>query len=51
MPYGVAKNVGGDSPGNDQKMERLVSQFQQRGMSKLSAIKLAKSIVDRTVRR
>lgn len=51
MPYGVSKRVGGDTPGNDARMERLVQQFQQRGMSKLSAIKLAKSIVDGTVRR
>jgi hypothetical protein len=43
MPYGIAKRFGGDSPGNDVRMERQVSAIQRSGKGKVSAIKIAKA--------
>ena len=47
MPYGVSKKVGGDSPANDAKMERMVSAIEKSGQDKVSAIKIAKASLDK----
>lgn len=47
MPYGVAKAAGGDSPQNDALMERCVEKLQAKGYSKVSAIKICKTSVQR----
>lgn len=51
MPYGIAKTAGGDTPANDQKMQRCVQQVMQQGHSKLAAILICKASIDRTRRR
>lgn len=43
MPYGVPKEHGGDTPENDQKMERCVASVMKDGHSKASAIRICKS--------
>lgn len=43
MPYGIAKNQGGDTPENDARMERQVSAIERRGVPKVNAIKIAKA--------
>ena len=46
MPYGIAKDKGGDSPENDAKMERCVrSVMSRKDVSKESAIKICKSSI------
>jgi len=47
MPYGISKKVGGDSPANDAKVEHQVAAMQGRGIGKVSAIKIAKSMLDK----
>lgn len=47
MPYGLAKAAGGDSATNDAKMESCVSKLVASGHSKLSAILICKSAVDK----
>lgn len=42
MPYGMAKDAGGDSPQNDAKMERCVTELTAKGYSKQSAIRICK---------
>lgn len=42
MPYGVAKNAGGDNAQNTAFMERCVSALQKKGKDKVSAIKICK---------
>lgn len=45
MPYGVAKEKGGDSPENDMKMEHCVKSVMRKNpkLDKVSAIKICKS--------
>ncbi len=43
MPYGIAKEFGGDTPENDARMERQVAAIQRSGQGKVSAIKIAKA--------
>lgn len=43
MPYGVDKNLGGDSKENDAWMERCVSRVEGGGKSKSSAIAICKA--------
>lgn len=44
MPYGVAKEAGGDSAANDAKMEDCVKSIMaKRKMDKVSAIKICKA--------
>jgi hypothetical protein len=51
MPYGIAKSAGGDTPAIDAKMERCVSSLQKAGHSKVSAIKICKSAIQRSARK
>lgn len=50
MPYGVAKDVGGDSPGNDALMERCVKHVMSQGKSKEQAIRICKASIQRSLR-
>jgi ribosomal protein S7 len=43
MPYGVAKDQGGDSQANDAWMEKCVSSVMKGGKSKGSAIAICKT--------
>ena len=45
MPYGMPKDMGGDMPEVDRKMEHCVNSImsKNKGMSKESAIKICKS--------
>jgi hypothetical protein len=43
MPYGLPKEVGGDSPANVKWMEKCVSDVQKQGKSKSSAVAICKS--------
>lgn len=43
MPYGIAKKLGGDSARNDAKMEKQVKAIMRTGVSKVSAIRMAKA--------
>jgi len=47
MPYGIAKSAGGDSPENDAKMERCIQQVMATGKSKISAILICKSSIEK----
>ncbi len=51
MPYGVAKDVGGDSPSNDSLMEKCVTQVMRQGKDKETAIRICKSSIQRQLRR
>ena len=51
MPYGLSRKIGGDTPGNDAKMERCVQELMAQGKSKLSAILLCKASIDKTTNR
>lgn len=51
MPYGMAKDAGGDSPENDAKMEQCVKQLQDKGYSKQSAIRICKVSIQNKARR
>ena len=48
MPYGLAKKAGGDSPANDAKMERCIQDVVAKGHSKLSAILICKTSIQRS---
>jgi hypothetical protein len=43
MPYGVAKEHGGDSPANDARMEQCIKAVMAKGTPKLNAILICKS--------
>lgn len=43
MPYGIAKKYGGDTKRADKKMEKQVKAIMKTGVSKVSAIKIAKA--------
>ena len=45
MPYGIAKEKGGDSPENEMKMKHCIAQILKAHpeMDKVSAIKICKS--------
>ena len=47
MPYGMPKSMGGDSPKNDAKMEKMVSAIEATGQDKVSAIKIAKASLEK----
>lgn len=51
MPYGVSKDVGGDSPSNDSLMEKCVEQVMKQGKDKQSAIRICKSSIQRSLKR
>ncbi len=48
MPYGMAKAAGGDSPKNDAKMERCVSNLVSQGKDKVTAIRICKAAIQRS---
>ena len=48
MPYGLSKKSGGDSPSNDAKMERCIQDVMAQGKSKLSAILICKTSIQRS---
>lgn len=48
MPYGLSKKSGGDSSTNDAKMERCIADLQRQGKSKLSAILICKTSIQRS---
>lgn len=50
MPYGVSKDVGGDSQSNDSLMERCVTQVMAQGKDKVTAIKICKASIQRSLR-
>lgn len=43
MPYGVDKNIGGDSPENDKWMEQCVSKVMGTGKDKGTSIAICKA--------
>lgn len=49
MPYGISKKVGGDSAATDAKMERCVQQVMAQGHSKLRAILICKSSIQKSL--
>lgn len=51
MPYGVSKDVGGDSVANVAKIESCVNQLTAKGVEKSRAIAICKSSRQKAVRR
>ena len=51
MPYGIAKDVGGDTPETDAKMERCVQQVSAQGHDKQSAIAICKASIEEALRK
>lgn len=51
MPYGLAKDVGGDSPELDKKMEDCVTKLTDKGYSKQSAIRICKVSIQNKARK
>ena len=49
MPYGMSKRVGGDNPANDSLMERCVAQVTAKGTDKVSAIRICKAGIQRSL--
>lgn len=49
MPYGISKKVGGDTPNTDAKMERCVAQVQAKGEDKVSAIRICKAQIEKSM--
>jgi hypothetical protein len=49
VPYGIKKTLGGDKPSTDAKMERCVSDLQAKGHSKMSAILICKSSIQKSL--
>lgn len=49
MPYGVSKGVGGDNPTNDSLMERCVADLTAKGTDKVSAIRICKASIQRSL--
>ncbi len=47
MPYGIAKELGGDTAVNDAKMEACVAKVMSKGASKVSAIRICKHALGR----
>jgi len=48
MPYGLSKKIGGDTPANDALMERCVKDVMAQGKSKLSAVLICKSSIQKS---
>jgi hypothetical protein len=51
MPYGFPKELGGDTPETDAKIERCVERNVSRGYSKQSAIAICKRSIEDAMRR
>lgn len=49
MPYGIATKLGGDTPQTDAKMERCVAQVQAQGHDKVSAIRICKAGIEKSM--
>lgn len=45
MPYGLPKEIGGDSPENNEKMERCIARVMTQGKDKIRAIKICKAML------
>ena len=48
MPYGVDKNMGGDSKENDKWMENCVQKVMKSGKDKSSAVAICKTTLSKT---
>jgi ribosomal protein S7 len=48
MPYGVDKDIGGDSPENDKWMENCVKKVMATGKEKSNAVAICKSTLKKT---
>jgi len=48
LPYGLSKKSGGDSPANDAAMERCIADVMKTGKSKLSAILICKTSIQKS---
>ena len=46
-PYGLSKDVGGDTPELTRKMESCVAKVTKQGHSKVSAIKICKHMLQK----
>jgi hypothetical protein len=51
VPYGFKKSLGGDNAANDSKMERCVQQVMAQGHSKVSAIRICKFSLQRSMQK
>jgi hypothetical protein len=49
VPYGISHKVGGDTPNTDAKMERCVAQIVAQGRDKVSAIKICKAAIEKSM--
>lgn len=49
MPYGMSKKVGGDTPNTDAKMEQCVAKVQAEGHDKVSAIRICKASIEKSM--
>jgi len=51
MPYGVSKDVGGDTPRTNKIMEECVQRYLAKGLSKEQAIRRCKAGIQRSLRK
>lgn len=51
MPYGLAKDIGGDTAALDAKMADCVTAVQKSGQSKVNAIRICKAAIQRSARK
>ena len=49
MPYGFAKKLGGDNTKNDALMERCVTHVMAQGHDKVSAIRICKASLGKSL--
>jgi hypothetical protein len=49
MPYGISKNLGGDSQSTDARMEKCVADLTGKGYKKLNAILICKSTIQKSL--
>jgi len=49
MPYGIKKALGGDTAATDSRMERCVSDVMAQGHSKLHAVLICKSSIQKSL--
>lgn len=47
MPYGIAKEAGGDSPANDAKMHMCIKEVMAKGATEESAIRICKASIQK----
>lgn len=51
MPYGFKKSLGGDNQANDQRMEACVTRVMATGQDKVSAIRICKASIARSMQK